>query len=372
MIANYLTLSIILSNFVTDPVAEATKIANGEYAFLHEDEEEGGIKNLESDFQEILKGLNGAFTQSRAVEIGIQKLATYIDELRAEIISETNEVKDLIKMPETTLNSNITALSAQPYDIDSLRRRRDFYNSSLATKEYMTKKTIIALQKIYNVEVLTESMAKNILFTVATQIGNTSASAILEKLETGIKIYNSKLELLNMKSVNPNISFPEFDKLFAYDEAALGDNNLYLGLPSLLGEIDTGPIDGADKSIIDFVSDLIESLPGMFDYVGETIGSFKEIVSKVSDINTPIIDVVTDFKTNCIETFTNGTITKDEFTQSIASKGELMRGYNSVTNNLAVTITEAAIGVNKLISTYDVVGNLLDELTLYGTIESPK
>ncbi len=371
IIGNYLTLSILLNNFIAEPVDVANKIAMGEYSFLHKGNSEGSIKNLEDDFKEILKGLNAVFTQSKAVEVGVQKITSYIEELRVEIISETNELQNLIKLPETTLENNVNSLDAQPFDIQALERRSVFYNSSLATKEYMTKKTIDALRKMYLEERLEDGHVKAILSVVNDLADKVDGSYDFDILNNAIKVYESKLELLAMKEKNPAMNMPEFDKLFAYEEADLTTNKMYLDLPSLVNVFKNINIDG-ETSVLEYIDTLIQKLPRLLNSINNNISTYKELVEKAYNVEKPLIGIVDTIKQVYVDEYAKGDKTAEEFLTGIATNGQIANGYASCTNNLAVAITTAAIDINKSISIYDVLGNLLDELTIYGTIDSGK
>jgi hypothetical protein len=362
------TLSDILKLYATDPYQVATLFVNGEYKALYSSETESSIKNAEEDFKDILKGINGDFTKSRAIEIGRQKISRYIEELLIEITAAHSELKALITLPISTLKSNIGIITANPFDVNAFERRKALYTGPLAAKEFMSKK----LTQLIGNEIGTNIQNKLVLETFINIVKENCVIKDYSALNKYIEMYLAKISILKFKEEQVDKDSDAITKESDFDANTINDHTL-----SLAVIYDNYIVSNKNKAVevtseeatdLDLLGNLSLMVTTYTDKLQNDANNIETSVKSLLDSNDNFVLFLNNFKNNVLIPFTQTNTTAEEFANGVYKYIYLLDSSISLDKNIFVEIFKEAFVLNKSISTYTEIFTFVDKITTNGTI----
>lgn len=350
----------ILGLYQKDPFQVASKFANGDYKFLASEEAEGSIKTSIEDFKEILKGINGDFTKSRAIEIGKNKILRYIEEHTIELVSEYSELKSVIKLPLETILSNMKILNDVPFDTVAFERRKAIYTGPLAAKEFMSKKLMITISN----ELGANLDVKTVLNTLLTVVGQHEVAKGFENLNKYIEIYKAKLSLLKLQNEQNETNLVEIAKDTEFNVAEYGIS-IPLAIIYDANKTVTEDPNITDLDLLGHLSDTVESYQSR---ITEDTNTFSAVMENFSSIDDNFQSFLEEFKERAIVKFAETVITSDEFVTLVEKYMFLLLSSIVLERNIFVEIYKEAFELNKSISMFNTIFTFVDKVTSSGTV----
>ena len=343
----YLNGCSILKLYIAAPSAIATDINNTYNT------------TMKGNFIDIVNGLKGEFTRSKATELGKLQITNYLNDILTTINNTYNELSDNITSYINTINDNLDVINNTTNNKTLLLRKEVFTKDKLSIS-YLERKTTAVLEsdikKVSDIITVNDFLNKlSIISDNLSIVDNDSLINTITTIESnriGIDTYTKYLD------TKPYI---QDSSLVKTDYKTITDVN------TIIFNILDGIKDTTDTSIHELLILLIDKLPIVIENLKGNITTTLDSISKIT-LSSNTSKYLESINTKAIIPYTDSTVTSSEFDNILKSYSNIVKDSLTLDNNYVSTITDICLILNSKLYVYMYIYSILDKATLNGTL----
>jgi len=322
-------------------------------------------------FENIQTGLKGEFTKQRAIELGKITLIGCVTKQAYLFANKYFKLKETSELASKTLNDKINVMN-ETCSIDQILIRQEKYMSTLAGKEWVVGK----LNKLVNnsefgdvseTKIQAEEFIDKLIYKLTEKQAGLLTVTYNSELKEAIKTHETQFAVLGAASGNNSI-VALHDALL--EELTTVDNgdSVEINLVDFVKKTKTTTVNDDTIDVLELLNKLIIVSKTYQAAIINSISKFTETVSDIIDTDDTCADLLTDFRINVLEKYTDGKLQESDILTEANKHTSLIRSHIVVDNDLLVKILSNGNYINACISIYFSVYDLLDKVTLVGTI----
>lgn len=310
---------------------------------------------------EILLGMRGEFTRSKALELGKNKIINLIKALRDEIAVDYVEINNLFKEPTETLFDNYNVI-INTTNNQALNLRKEQYMAKPMLIDYAIRKIPSVVIPYINEAGSNKSVVEYLsrIRDILIIMDNYDVSDVKHMFET----YKNRKEYLeDLQKRYHNVFNNEFIKIELIEKQL--NTAEYI---KFLVDGDTIVPEGKDSLTI--LNELVDRLPKTIELLKSDIEEITNYIKKNKEERTITIPVINDFINKAILPYGDGEITKDVYIENIAVTSNVLKNSTNIDLDLVNDVTDKLHELNILLNVYMVIHSIVDKITLYINIEN--
>lgn len=320
--------TLLLKEFIQNPLDTANAIIK-----------QHGDLPYSKDFPDIYKAINSEHTKTQAVQIGKEKIVSYIKKVAEEVIAKYKPLTELVREPIENIEKLIELVNIT-FDYSTMSRRL----SQATETEHFSKFTINNIDKYVAPEGVNVSSSISLINflrvcnQVYTDIYTSVLSEVIKDLNTVTNDIMGKLSFITVN--NKYLGSNQFNKTkIIYSElesplAKIGEAKKdFFYRRYIVETFHQLPAEKGDESKLELFSSLVEKTEKIKDEMVGLLNLIRTAYAELGKLEIGLDSIITTIVNDVVEPMSNMTITVAEYSTTLDDYRVVIQNLISVYDN---------------------------------------